>query len=180
MLKGAHGSWAYLRAARFTSRPGHADQLHLDLWWQGLNLAQDPGTYRYTAAPPWDNALASTLVHNTLSVDGREQMTRAGRFLYLDWAQASPARARPGCRMAPGSGSRASHDGYRRLGVTHQRQVTAFQDGRWLVEDSLHGRIPPEPTPPACTGCCPICPGKLTLLRSACACCSPPRMEWSS
>ncbi|MBL1196642.1 MAG: hypothetical protein HND51_20020, partial [Chloroflexi bacterium] len=36
-----HKSWAYLRAARFTDRPGHADQLQLDLWWRGLNVAQD-------------------------------------------------------------------------------------------------------------------------------------------
>jgi hypothetical protein len=138
VLKGAHGSWAYLRTARFTSRPGHADQLHLDLWWQGLNLAQDPGTYRYTAPPPWDNALASTLVHNTLSVDGREQMTRAGRFLYLDWAQASPPKRE---RAEDGSWERltSSHNGYRRLGVTHTRRATVFNDGRWLVEDILSG-----------------------------------------
>mgnify|MGYP001027532243 CR=1 FL=1 len=145
VLRGAHGAWAYLRTARFTSRPGHADQLHLDLWWQGLNLAQDPGTYRYTAPPPWDNALTSTLVHNTLSVDGLEQMTRAGRFLYLDWAQATSVR-----RAQAGDGSfeqlRASHNGYRRRGMTHQRQVTAFQDGRWRVEDSLIGRSRQTPT----------------------------------
>jgi hypothetical protein len=141
VLHGAHSSWAYLRAARFTSRPGHADQLHLDLWWQGLNLAQDPGTYRYTAALPWDNALTSTLVHNTLSVDGREQMTRAGRFLYLDWAQASPPERE---RAEDGSWERltSSHNGYRRLAVTHTRQVTAFNEGRWLVEDTIRGASP--------------------------------------
>jgi hypothetical protein len=138
VLHGADRSWAYLRSARFTSRPGHADQLHLDLWWQGLNLAQDPGTYRYTAAPPWDNALSSTLVHNTLSIDGQEQMTRAGRFLYLDWAHASPVKR---TRSADGAWERltTSHNGYRRLGVTHQRQVTAFKNRHWLVEDVLSG-----------------------------------------
>jgi len=138
VLKGFGNSWGYLRAAYFTSRPGHADQMHFDLWWQGLNLAQDPGTYRYTAAPPWDNTLTSTLVHNTLSVDGQEQMIRAGRFLYLDWAQATPLE-----HQRSGKGTwmrlRVSHNGYRRIGVTHQRQVTAFQDGHWLVEDSLSG-----------------------------------------
>ncbi len=81
-------SWAYLRAARFKSRPGHADQLHLDLWWRGFNLARDPGTFSYNSPPPWDNPLAHTAVHNTLSVDDCDQMTRAGRFLWLDWAQA--------------------------------------------------------------------------------------------
>ena len=138
VLHGAAGSWAYLRAARFNSRPGHADQLHLDLWWQGMNLCLDPGTYRYTADPPWNNALTSTLVHNTLSVDGREQMTRAGRFLYLDWAQ---ARLIEHSKAPDGSWERlcASHTGYRKLGITHQRQVTAFRTPRWLIEDTLSG-----------------------------------------
>jgi len=54
----------------------------------GLNVAHDPGTYLYNAAPPWDNALAGSDVHNTVTVDGGDQMLRAGRFLYLDWAQA--------------------------------------------------------------------------------------------
>jgi hypothetical protein len=129
-------SWAYLRAARFSGRPGHADQLHLDLWWRGLNVAQDAGTYRYTAAPPWDNALARTAVHNTLLVDGQEQMTWAGRFLWLDWAQAQGITAE---RAADGSWTRltAQHTGYRRLGVLHERQVTAAADGGWQVRDTL-------------------------------------------
>jgi hypothetical protein len=132
-------SWAYFRVAQFTSRPGHADQLHLDLWWRGLNLAQDAGAYLYNAPPPWENALTSCQVHNTVIVDGRDQMARAGRFLYLDWAQAevdlheSLYLEESGCwkRLA------ASHDGYRHLGVVHQRSVETFQDGRWVIQDAL-------------------------------------------
>ena len=129
-------SWAYLRLANFTSRPGHADQLHLDLWWRGYNLAQDAGTYLYNAPPPWDNALSRTKVHNTLTVDGLDQMTLAGRFLWLDWAQATLIE------QAGGNGVdhprlTARHDGYRRLGVTHQRSVACLPEGGWLVEDSL-------------------------------------------
>ena len=87
LLNHQNGSWATIRVARFHSRPAHADQLHLDLWWRGINLAQDPGTYLYNSAPPWENSLTSALVHNTVTVDGQEFMLRAGRFLYLDWAQ---------------------------------------------------------------------------------------------
>jgi hypothetical protein len=129
-------SWAYLRAATFHSRPSHADQLHLDLWWRGLNVAQDAGTYLYNAPPPWDNALAHTAVHNTITFDGQDQMNRGGRFLWLDWAQGKITS----CEKAPdGSWERltAQHDGYRRLGIIHQRAVTAFRDDRWLAEDTV-------------------------------------------
>jgi hypothetical protein len=134
-------SWAYLRTARFHSRPGHADQLHLDLWWRGLNLALDPGSYRYTAPAPWDNALAATRVHNTLTVDGRDQMTRARRFLWLDWAQArllDTGLNDIGHLIA----AAAKHDGYR--GLRHQRTVRVDAKDQWTIEDQLlpHNRVP--------------------------------------
>jgi hypothetical protein len=144
-----HPSWAYLRVADFTSRPGHADQLHLDLWWRGLNLAQDAGTYLYNAPPPWDNALTRAEVHNTVTVDGCDQMTRAGRFLYLDWAQ---ARVIEGEQVEDSSWKRlvAEHDGYSHLGVTHRRSVVALDGGTWQVDDWL---LPSGARPAACHAC---------------------------
>ncbi len=132
----SHSSWAYLRAVHFKSRPGHADQLHLDLWWRGLNIAQDAGTYSYNDPPPWDNALVHTSVHNTLTVNGQDQMTCAGRFLWLDWAQGQVISHE---RAGDGFWERlvAQHDGYRRLGLIHRRIVTAYTDDRWVIVDKL-------------------------------------------
>ena len=129
-------SWAYLRSATFYGRPGHADQLHLDLWWRGLNIAQDAGTYLYNAVPPWDNTLTSTAVHNTVTLNGRDQMTRAGRFLFLDKAQ---AEVLTNDSAEDGSWERmiTRHDGYLRSNAFHTRSVTTHQDGRWVVEDTL-------------------------------------------
>ncbi|MBN2386430.1 MAG: alginate lyase family protein [Anaerolineales bacterium] len=132
----AHDSWGTLRAIRLASRPSHADQLHFDLWWRGLNLARDPGTYRYNAPAPWDNALTSTLVHNTVSVDGREQMTRAGRFLYLDWIDAYyQVVIDPDEQIL--QHARAHHYAYWRQGLKHTRTVLVTSDVCWRVEDEL-------------------------------------------
>lgn len=86
---GEDDCWGTLRAVRFHSRPAHADQLAVDLWWHGTNFAMDAGTYLYNGAPPWENALAATCVHNTITLDGRDQMSRAGRFLWLDRVNAA-------------------------------------------------------------------------------------------
>jgi hypothetical protein len=130
-------SWAAFRVAHFNSRPAHADQLHMDLWWRGINLAQDPGTYLYNSTPPWDNSLVSAFVHNTITVDGREFMRRAGRFLYLDWAQAKVIKT----EMDRGTltSATASHTGYRKLGLEHTRKVTALGDGNWEIIDDVIG-----------------------------------------
>jgi hypothetical protein len=129
-------SWAYLRTAQFTSRPSHADQLHLDLWWRSLNVAQDAGTYLYNADPPWENSLTTALVHNTVTVNRRDQFTRVGRFLYLDWFNAyrrGSLEADPAILQR----IRGRHWGYWRQRVRHERTVTSYADGHWLIRDEM-------------------------------------------
>jgi hypothetical protein len=133
-LSGLH-SWATLRAAHFTSRPAHADQLHLDLWWRGINITPDAGVYQYNADAPWDNPLDVTAAHNTLTVDGLSQMTKAGRFLWLDWAQAEVLDTNQDERDRL-TWAVAQHDGYRRLGIFHRRTVSV-EGNTWLVRDQL-------------------------------------------
>jgi hypothetical protein len=131
-----HGknSWAYLRASTFKSRLAHMDQLHLDLWWRGVNIAQDAGTYMYNADPPWDNPLMATRVHNTVTINGADQMTRMGRFLVLDWVDAYSDNI---IETEENILSRvhARHRGYRH--VKHARTVTAYQDERWVIHDEM-------------------------------------------
>jgi hypothetical protein len=127
-----------LRCARFTSRPGHSDQLHFDLWWRGQNIACDPGTYLYNGAAPWDNGLAGAHVHNTVVVDDQEPMTRAGRFLWLDWSHGDLL----GFWQSEENGLEvlcAEHDGYRRMGVVHRRTVVRAGKDIWVVIDDICG-----------------------------------------
>ena len=140
-------SWAYLRAARFTSRPGHADQLHLDLWWRGMNVAQDAGTFSYNAQSPWDNILARSEAHNTVVIDGQDQMVRAGRFLYTDWAQAEVLKQDVWEDGTLQSMS-ARHNGYHGLGLWHQREVTAGLSGDWEIKDLIYPVQPPGSAAP--------------------------------
>lgn len=132
----AKDSWASIRAMHYNSRPSHADQLHCELWWHGYNIARDAGTYRYNDSPPWDNSLTSTLVHNTVSINMAEQMTRAGRFLYLDWAHAEFV-----------STSTYSEDiiqqvlaktsAYKKFGIEHTRSLSLTAKQTWQVLDVL-------------------------------------------
>lgn len=121
LILGDQNSWAALRAVEFTSRPAHADQLHVDIWYAGVNLAMDAGTYQYNAAPPWENALAATRIHNTVTIDNLDQMTRAGKFLWLDWAQAEVIERTD-------QSITAVHNGYSHLGILHRRTLRMEKD----------------------------------------------------
>jgi hypothetical protein len=131
-----------VRAGRYTRRPFQADQLHVDLWHHGLNIARDAGTYLYNGDPPWNNGLAGTAVHNTVMVDGRDQMRRAGRFLWLDWAEASGRSFSSNLSTTNSSAPdkfEGEHNGYRRLGVTHRRTVQCITEDAWVIVDDLLG-----------------------------------------
>jgi asparagine synthase (glutamine-hydrolysing) len=134
---------AFTRCGAFRHRPGHADLLHADVWWKGINVALDPGTYSYNAPPPWDGAMAETTFHNTVTVDGRDQMERVSRFLWLPWA-----RGRVLCDLRPPDAPLAywegEHDGYLRLSspVTHRRGILRVGEEHWLVVDGLTAEGP--------------------------------------
>ena len=135
---GDASSWALIRAGSYTRRPFHADQLHVDLWWQGMNLARDAGTYLYNGPAPWNNLLASTAVHNTVTVDHTDQMRRAGRFLWIDWAQAS-GQLFSSPEQNHTNRFEGMHDGYRRFGITHRRTVQWLDGCGWVIVDEIEG-----------------------------------------
>lgn len=130
--------FVFTRCGPFQHRPGQADTLHLDLWWRGQNIALDPGTYSYNAAPPWNNPLAQTTYHNTVTVDGQEQMKRAGKFLWLPWlkAQATPVGKWP---LAPDFNLawQGHHNGYEALAVQYERAIGRLPNDGWLILDRL-------------------------------------------
>ena len=127
----------FTRCAAFRHRPAQADLLHVDLWWRGENIAIDAGTFSYNAPAPWDDPLSNTAYHNTVTVDGRDQMERAGRFMWLPWAT-----GRVRCRGHSAAGHLAywegEHDGYARLNVPalHRRAILRIGE-QWLVLDRV-------------------------------------------
>jgi len=65
-------------------------------------------------------------------------MRRAGRFLWIDWAQASG-------QLFSSSGEfgldrfEGEHDGYRSLGVKHSRVVQWLKGEGWVIVDDIEG-----------------------------------------
>jgi asparagine synthase (glutamine-hydrolysing) len=131
------GSKAVIRCTDFTSRPSHADQLHVDLWLDGQNIACDAGTYLYSGGGLWRNGLAHTSAHNTVTVDGRDQMKMLTRFTWTNWSRGTVLQRDRNVWQG-------EHNGYKRLAdpVSHRRTVLSLAEDRWLVVDHLTGKQP--------------------------------------
>lgn len=140
--------FAFIRCPRFRDRPAQADALHVDLWWRGINIAIDPGTFSYNAPPPWNNPLAGTAFHNTVTVDQRDQMDRVSKFLWLPWLKTNTGVASPHLTKAPADFGywEGAHDGYHRLTppASHHRAVLRLPGEAWLIVDRLASSVPRE------------------------------------
>lgn len=120
---------AIVHARNYRFRPSHADQLHVDLWIDGVHVVVDPGTWSYKpkASEP---DLSPSSRHNGPLIDGQEDMSRASRFLFQHWSvafadEAAKETDRWTCRIITHRGKHSA-----------TRTVRAIPGG-WHIEDSL-------------------------------------------
>jgi uncharacterized heparinase superfamily protein len=113
----------------------HADALSFEVSAGGRRVLVNGGTHAYEAGPLRD-ALRGTAAHNTVSVDRLDQSEVYGSFRVGRRANVQLERwARDhGATVLVGS-----HDGYRHLGVWHQREIRAVPGVGWRVLDTLFG-----------------------------------------
>jgi hypothetical protein len=126
-------SWALLRLPRFRFRPSHADALHLDLWVAGENVVRDTGSYSYNATAPVSEYFSGTRGHSTCEFDGRDQMKRAGRFLFSHWLSMAEFRFNHADTNCGVSSAYQDH-----WGAWHRRSVQV-SDSTWTILDEVAG-----------------------------------------
>ncbi len=117
----------------FLHRPSQADLLHLDLEWRGLPIVHDAGTYSYNTPGVFAGGLKEARVHNTLTFDDAEPLEKAGRFLYLPWPRGRAAWDETTNEFV------ATHEGWARLGLSHDRRLSRLASDRVVVTDRVRG-----------------------------------------
>ena len=101
--------------------------------YDGTEILVDPGTYCYHGEPEWRSYFRSTLAHNTIEIDGTDQSTEGGPFMWTTHADARVTRADLDDRRCQVWS--AEVDGYARLGtgVRHARTVMLDSGSRHVL-----------------------------------------------
>jgi heparinase II/III-like protein len=117
----------------------HADALSVEVRYDGVDILADPGTYCYHGEPAWRSYFRSTLAHNTAELDGRNQSTEGGPFL---WLRHASSREIDVSEHGDVSSWTAEHDGYTALRPPgqHRRTVTLDRTARSIdIVDEVGG-----------------------------------------
>jgi asparagine synthase (glutamine-hydrolysing) len=139
VLRGADpGSFAAVRCGPLRDRFSQIDMLHVDVFWRGHNVLVDAGSYLYNGPQRWHELFGGTSSHNTVGLDGRDQMLHYRRFknIYGIRAELLAFEDRPAYALVEGE-----HHGYARHpgGCVHRRAVLFVKDDLWIVADRIVG-----------------------------------------
>ena len=132
ILKNVRAS-ALFRYPKFKFRPSQSDALHIDLWVDGENILRDGGTFSYNSTPEITNYFGGVESHNSVQLDGRDQMPRLSRFLLGAWLRADQVDVD---LNGPQPHAAAAYKDY--WGGQHHRKMELLDD-RLIVTDQIAG-----------------------------------------
>jgi hypothetical protein len=117
----------------------HADAMSLEVRYGGVDVLADPGTYCYHGEPAWRSYFRSTIAHNTVELNGRNQSGDGGPFLWLRHANGHEIDVVDTGESAEWT---ADHDGYLSLRppARHRRSVRLDRAARSItITDEIDG-----------------------------------------
>ena len=130
----------FIRCGAYKDRPFQSDNLHIDIWVNGINYLRDTGSYKYNADLADVNYFNGAEGHNTVSVDKADQMQKGGRFIWYYWVNKAKATLKKENNTFQFEGS---INAFKQLGnnIQHTRKVTK-QVGMnsWSVSDIIQNK----------------------------------------
>ena len=117
----------------------HADALSVEVRYGGVDVLADPGTYCYHGEPDWRSYFRSTIAHNTVEIDGRNQSIEGGPFLWVDHANGTELHV---ADVGDAIEWMAEHEGYLtlRTPARHRRCVRLDRASRGIdIVDEIDG-----------------------------------------
>lgn len=132
-------SFTFLRCGSHRDRPHQADNLHVDIWYQGNNYFRDAGSYLYNSPDKWIKYFNGTEGHNTVMIDGQDQMLKGKRFIWFFWTEKRYTHCEETDDQYVFKGAIRA---FRHLSgeIVHHRKVEKSKSApRWRITDHIQG-----------------------------------------
>lgn len=129
----------FIRCGAYKDRPYQSDNLHIDIWIDGKNVLRDNGSYQYNTSKELINYFNGSEGHNTISIDGKDQMQKGDRFIWNYWVKYAKANLTESQNKFVFKGE---IKGFTHLdsNILHQRIVTKSKGlNEWIVKDIISG-----------------------------------------
>jgi hypothetical protein len=135
-------SLSFIRCGKHKDRPSQADNLHLDIWHKGVNVLTDAGSYKYNTDKRTSKYFAGTSSHNTVMLNGYDQMLKGQRFIWYHWSQCVDVKLYEVQNEYRFEGTISAFH-YVDKNILHKREVIK-QKGQplWIIKDRVINKPP--------------------------------------
>ncbi len=130
----------FIRCGKYKDRPFQSDNLHVDIWADGINYLRDNGSYKYNTSKEELAYFNGCEGHNTVSVGKADQMLKGSRFIWFYWVKKAKASLQKKANTYEFDGNIKA---FAQLGdnIIHQRKVTkTASKNRWEIEDTVQNK----------------------------------------
>ena len=131
------GTLTFVRCGRWNGKGNCTDELHLDVWHNGVNVLLDGGSYSYNTTPEWVRYFSGTESHNTVMIGDIDQMLKGPRFVWMYPPTVINAAVRETKTQYIFEGE---IEAFKQLGkgIRHKRTVVKEKgQSVWTVEDNV-------------------------------------------
>ena len=129
----------FIRCGSYKDRPYQSDNLHIDIWIDGTNVLRDSGSFQYNTSKELIHYFNGSEGHNTISINGNDQMQKGDRFIWNYWVKYAKANL---TELQNTFVFEGEIKGYQHLGsnILHHRMVTKSKGlNEWIVKDIITG-----------------------------------------
>lgn len=130
----------FIRCGNHKDRPSQADNLHLDIWYNGENILLDAGSYKYNTDEQTLKYFMGTSSHNTVMLDDNDQMKKGARFIWYNWTQCKSVELKEmeASFYFTGTISAFKHVSQN---IAHSREITKAKGKPfWIIKDSVSNK----------------------------------------
>lgn len=130
-------SLTFIRCGNHKDRPSQADNLHIDIWADGVNILPDAGSYKYNTDSDTLKYFMGTSSHNTVMLGDNDQMLKGARFIWYYWTQCISARVEEKENEFVFEGTITTFT-YLNKKIKHKRKIIKYKKNLyWEIEDEI-------------------------------------------
>jgi hypothetical protein len=130
-------SFTFIKCSSYKDRPAQADNLHIDIFYQGENILRDNGSYKYNSSPEDMKYFMGTASHNTIMLGDNDQMKKGGRFIWYYWNRESKFISTENETEFIFEGKIKAFE-HLQKDIFHNRKITKTKaQPHWKVEDEI-------------------------------------------
>lgn len=132
----------FIKCGSYKDRPAQSDNLHIDIWTNGINILRDSGSYKYNTKKELLQYFNGCEGHNTVSISKEDQMLKGERFIWYNWIKQANASLKKENNVYKFKGIIKA---FKNIGnsIYHHRSITKkVSQNTWTITDkieNIHG-----------------------------------------